>query len=144
MNRRNTLILLVILAALATYTYFGEIQKGAGQGTETPSSQPAVFNLAGQDIFGLKVTTAGGKTVELKREAGKPWTMVAPASQGVDEARVNSLVEQLAQLRANRALTQTNNLAEYGLITGTFTANITMTGGANSHTAGRRDQPQRQ
>jgi hypothetical protein len=133
MNRRNTLILLVILAALATYTYFGEIQKGTGQGTETPSSQPAIFNLSGQDVLGLKVTTADGKSVELKREAGKPWTMVTPASQGVDETRVNSLVEQLAQLTANRVLTQTNNLAEYGLITGTFTADITLTGGV-THT----------
>jgi hypothetical protein len=133
MNRRNTLILLVILAALATYTYFGEIQKGTGQGTETPSSQPAIFNLSGQDVLGLKVATADGKSVELKREAGKPWTMVTPASQGVDETRVNSLVEQLAQLTANRVLTQTNTLAEYGLITGTFTANITLTGGV-THT----------
>jgi hypothetical protein len=133
MNRRNTLILLVILAALATYTYFGEIQKGTGQGTETPSSQPAIFNLSGQDVLGLKVATADGKSVELKREAGKPWTMVTPASQGVDETRVNSLVEQLAQLTANRVLTQTNNLAEYGLITGTFTADITLTGGV-THT----------
>ena len=133
MNWRNTLILLVILAALATYTYFGEIQKGTGQGTETPSSQPAVFNLSDQDILGLKVTTADGKSVELKREAGKPWTMVTPASQGVDETRVNSLVEQLAQLTANRVLTQTSSLAEYGLITGTFTANITLTGGV-THT----------
>jgi len=133
MNWRNTLILLVILAALATYTYFGEIQKGANQGTETPGSQPAVFNLSGQDILGLKVTTAEGKSVELKREAGKPWTMVTPASQGVDETRVNSLVEQLAQLTANRVLTQTSSLAEYGLITGTFTANITLTGGV-THT----------
>ena len=95
--------MLVILAALATYTYFGEIQKGTGgQATETPSSQPAIFNLSGQDILGLKVTTADGKSVELKREAGQPWTMVTPASQGVDETRVNSLVEQLAQLTANR------------------------------------------
>ena len=133
MNTRNTLILLVILAALATYTYFGEIQKGTGQGTETPSSQPAIFNLSGQDVLGLKVTTADGKSVELKREASQPWTMVTPASQGVDETRVNSLVEQLAQLRASRALTQTNDLAEYGLITGTFTADITVTGGA-THT----------
>ena len=135
MNQRNTLILLVILAALAAYVYFGEMQKGpGGQGTETPSSQPLVFtNLSGQDVLGLKVTTADGKSVELKREAGKPWTMVAPASQGVDDTRVNSLVEQLAQLTASRVLTQTNNLAEYGLITGTFTANITLTGGV-THT----------
>jgi hypothetical protein len=133
MNRRNTLILLVILAALAAYTYFGEIQKGTGQGAETPSSQPAIFNLSGQDVLGLKVTTAAGQSVELKREAGKPWTMVTPASQGVDDTRVNSLVDQLAQLTASRALTQTNNLAEYGLITGTFTADITLTGGV-THT----------
>ncbi len=134
MNQRTTLILLVILAALAVYTYFGEIQKGTEQATETPSSQPVIFNnLSGQDVLGLKVTTADGKSVELKREAGKPWTMVAPASQGVDETRVNSLVDQLAQLTANRVLTQTSNLAEYGLITGTFTANITLTGGV-THT----------
>ncbi len=135
MNQRNTLILLVTLAALAVYVYFGEIQKGtAGQGTETPSSQPIIFsNLSGQDVLGLKVTTADGKSVELKREAGKPWTMVTPASQGVDDTRVNSLVDQLAQLSANRVLTQTNNLAEYGLITSTFAANITLTGGV-THT----------
>jgi hypothetical protein len=133
MNQRNTLILLVILAALVAYVYFGEIQKGTGQGTETPSSQPAVFNLSDQDILGLKVTTADGKSVELKREAGKPWTMVSPTSQGVDDTRVNSLVVELAQLKASRALTQTTNLAEYGLITSTFTADITMTGGV-THT----------
>ncbi len=134
MRLRNTLILLVILAALGAYTYFGEIQKGTGQATETPGSQPVVFtNLSGQDVLGLKVTTADGKSVELKREAGKPWTMVAPASQAVDETRVNSLVDQLGQLTASRVLTQTTNLAEYGLITGTLTANITMTGGV-THT----------
>jgi hypothetical protein len=128
MNRRNTLILLVILAALATYTYFGEIQKGTGQGTATPGSEPAVFNLSDQDVLGLKVTAADGKSVELKREAGKPWTMVVPASQAVDDTRVNSLVGELAQLKASRALTQTGSLAEYGLVTGTVTANITLTG----------------
>ncbi len=129
MNQRNTLILLVVLAALATYAYFGEIQKGTGQSTETPSSQPAVFNLSDQDILGLKVTTAEGKSVELKREAGQPWTMVSPASQAVDDTRVESLVTELSQLKASRALTQTSNLAEYGLITSTFTADITLTGG---------------
>ncbi len=134
MNPRNTLILLVILAALGAYTYFGEIQKGTGQATETPGSQSVVFtNLSGQDVLGLKVTTADGKSVELKREAGKSWTMVTPASQAVDDTRVNSLVDQLAQLTANRVLTQTNNLAEYGLITGTLTADIALTG-TTTHT----------
>jgi hypothetical protein len=133
MKWRNTLILLVILAALATYTYFGVMQKGAEQATETPNSELAIFNLSGQDILSLKVTTADSKSVELKREAGQPWTMVSPASQGVDETRINSLVDQLARLTASRALTQTNNLAEYGLITGTLTANITLTGGV-THT----------
>jgi Domain of unknown function (DUF4340) len=133
MKWRNTLILLVTLAALATYTYFGDLQKGTGQATETPNSELAIFNLSGQDILGLKVTTADSKSVELKREAGQPWAMVSPASQGVDETRVNSLVDQLARLTASRALTQTNNLAEYGLITGTLTANITLTGGV-THT----------
>jgi len=133
MNTRNTLILLVILAALATYAYFGEIQKGTGQGTETPGSQPAVFNLSGRMSSPEGDHGRRQKSVELKREAGKPWTMVAPASQAVDDTRVNSLVDQLAQLTASRALTQTNNLAEYGLITGTLTANITLTGGV-THT----------
>jgi len=43
MNQRNTLILLVILAALAAYTYFGEIQKGTGS---KPPRLPAAGRLS--------------------------------------------------------------------------------------------------
>jgi hypothetical protein len=130
MNRRNTLILLVVLAALATYTYFGEIRKGEEKTTESASTQPTVFDLPQEKIVGLKVTTGEGQTVELKREVGKPWGMVTPASAQVDEVRVSDLVQQLASLQVSRAITPTGDIAQYGLVTGTLTADITLNGGA--------------
>jgi len=129
MNRRNTLILLVILAALAAYTYFGEIRKGEKPTPESASTQPAVFDLPQDEIVGLEVTTGDGKTTELKREAGKLWTMVTPASAQVDEMRVSGLLQGLASLKASRTITQPTDIAQYGLITGTLTADITLSGG---------------
>jgi hypothetical protein len=129
MNRRYTLILLVVLGALVAYTYFTEFRKDEEEEAPSPlSDQPIVFDLAEEEIVSLKVTTDEGQVTELKHE-GEAWVMVTPASEEVDETRVSSLVRRLADLKASRVITQTADIAQYGLITGTLTADITLSDG---------------
>ena len=134
MNRRYTLILLIILGALVAYTYFTEFRGTEEPPTTALDTQPVVFDLAEEEIVGLKVTTSEGQTTELKR-GDEAWTMVTtpsaeyPQGEEVDEMRVSSLVRRLADLKASRVITQATDIAQYGLITGTLTADITMSNG---------------
>ncbi len=134
MSRRYTLILLVILGALVAYTYLTEFRGREEKPSAPASTQPVVFDLAGEEIVGLKVTTDAGQTTELKR-GDETWVMVTtpsaeyPQGEKVDEMRVGSLVRRLASLKASRVITQATDIAQYGLITGTLTADITMSNG---------------
>jgi len=123
MRLRNTLILLVIFAALGAYVYFTE--SPAKTPTPTPAPQEQVLNLVADDVVGLSVQGSGDRETRLKRQRNQPWRLEAPLQDQADEARVQSIVSRLAQLTPTRTLTQTTEtLSAFGLVTPTLTVTL--------------------
>ena len=124
MKYRNTLIILVVVAALIGYAYYDGQQQAIAP---TPTPVPSVYalNVAAADVIGLSVSTAVSRTVNHKDNGA--WLMDEPTKTDADTDRLNNLVTSFAQLTAARALTTTpTNLAPFGLVTGTYTLELTM------------------
>jgi uncharacterized protein DUF4340 len=124
MKYRNTLIILVVLAVLVGYLYYDQQQQSAAP---TPTPVPSVYalKLTAADVTGLSVSTAVSRTVTHKDNGA--WFMDEPIKEEADTARLDNLVTSFAQLTASRALTTTpTDLAPFGLVTGTYTLELTM------------------
>jgi len=120
---RNTLILVVIFALLAGYVYFFEMKKTEeGEGEEEPKTTQ-VFDLVADDVVELTVKGSEG-TTRLSRVEGQPWQIEEPIQEEADDVRINSLVNRLARLTASRTLTETGDLATYGLAEPQLTAEL--------------------
>ncbi len=122
MKLRNTLILVVIFALLAGYVYFFEMKRAEeGEGEEPKTTQ--VFDLVAEDIVELTVKGPEG-TTRLSRVEGQAWQIEEPIQEEADDVRINSLVNRLAKLTAGRTLTETSDLAAYGLAEPQLTAEL--------------------
>jgi uncharacterized protein DUF4340 len=124
MKYRNTLIILVVLAALIVYVYYDQQQQAVAP-TPTPVPSTNVLKLTAADVTGLSVTNGISRTVAHKDNGA--WYMDEPSKEEADTARLDNIVMSFAQLTASRALTTTpSDLAPFGLVTGTFTLELTM------------------
>ncbi|MFB0535160.1 MAG: DUF4340 domain-containing protein [Anaerolineae bacterium] len=122
MKLRNTLILVVIFALLAGYVYFFEMKKAEEGEQEEGPKTTHVFDLVADDVVELTVKGPEG-TTRLSRE-GQPWKIEEPIQEEADDVRINSLVNRLARLTASRTLTETGDLATYGLAEPQLTAEL--------------------
>jgi hypothetical protein len=119
---RHTLILVVVFALLAGYVYFFEIKTEKGEEKEEPKTTQ-VFDLVADDVVELTVKGSEG-TARLSRVEGQPWQIEEPIQEEADDVRVTSLVNRLAKLTASRTLTETGDLATYGLAESQLTAKL--------------------
>jgi len=116
MRFRNTLIVLLILAALATYVYFVEIRGGREEATPTPSAAAVVWDLDVASVVDLTVEGTEGH-VHLSRPPGGLWQMKEPTEEEADDDRINSQLTAVAKLTATRVITGVSELADFGLAT---------------------------
>ncbi len=122
MKFRNTILALIVLAAVAGYVYFVELSPSA---TPTPTAVPELkmLDLNADDVTSIQVSNPLSRTVARRDQA--IWQMDEPTKEEADTARLNNLVTQFAKLKATRALTETpTNLAPFGLVTGTLTMTL--------------------
>jgi hypothetical protein len=124
---RNTLILLAVFVLLAAFAYFFQYKSSTPliPPATTPTATPAyVFDFQASQITGLEIRDLrGGKFLKLTR-IGDNWRMEAPQNDAADATRVNSVIEQTAQITASRVLTATSDLGAFGLITPTLEARV--------------------
>jgi hypothetical protein len=133
MKFRNTLILLVVLAALGSYVYFFERNK---EEAATTNDQPvAVLTLNSADIVSFMLVQGddevAGTKVRLARQVSGTWQLQAPAQDAADDLAVNNAINRLADLQALRLLEE--NPAEpsiYGLNPPSWTFVIGMQDGS--------------
>jgi Domain of unknown function (DUF4340) len=119
MNRgRNTLILLVLAAALGAYVYFVESKREAKPDTGAPPAETRskVFDkLDSTKIDDITVHGSAGDTTHLKK-TGATWQMVEPTTAAVDDTEVSGLVTNLGTVEADRVVDQDpKDLTKYGL-----------------------------
>lgn len=125
MKARNTLSMLVVLAALGGYVYYTEFSPSALTVTPTPIPDTTIklLDLNPDDVVGLQVSSGVSRTVAHKDNGA--WHMDEPTKEEADTSRLNNLLGTLAKLNATRALSETpTNLAPFGLLTGTLTVTL--------------------
>lgn len=120
MNRgRNTLILLVLGAALGGYIYFVESKREPAPSGDTPPTPTLskVFTVDADKIEEVAVTASAGDCTTLKK-ANNAWQLVAPMTGAADEAESSGLASSLASVEEQRLIdAQPKDLAVYGLDT---------------------------
>src|SRR5437868_1719949 len=112
---RTTLILAGVLVVLAGLAFFLN-GRNAATGSETPTPQPAtyVWQIGGA-ISSIDVMS-GTQTVSLRQDLSTTvWSLVAPIKETADPFSVGNQADQLKNLQATATLTDTSNLAQYGL-----------------------------
>lgn len=127
MKPRNTLIVVGLFALLLGYVYFVELNKTPEQlGAPTPAARQYIFQLAARDAQSLEVRDLrDGREVKTVRfENG--WRIVKPIEKAADNFKVDSALDQVVTLQANRVLTNVTDLAPFGFITATLEVRVVM------------------
>jgi len=124
MKYRNTIITIVVLAALIAFIYYDRQQQSAAP-TPTPVPATRLLDVNPDDVSALQVSNAVSRP--LARKDNGAWFLDAPTKEDADTSRLNNLVTQFAKLSATRALTDTpSDLQPFGLVTGTLTLSLTV------------------
>jgi len=122
MKYRNTIIMLVVLAALVGFLFYDQ-QQQAAKPTPTPQPVLTLLDLNADDVSALTVSVPPSRTVAHKDNGA--WLLDEPTKEEADTTKLSSLVTQFAKLAATRALTITPaDLAPFGLVTGTLTLEL--------------------
>ncbi len=109
---RSSLVLLVVLVALAAVAYF--LQTRAGPSTSAEEQARQIIKVQEKDVTGIAVTS-GEKRVEVVRQDEK-WVLKEPSGQEADQPRIDVMASRLADIRASRiVMEKAENLATYGL-----------------------------
>jgi hypothetical protein len=134
MNRgRNTLILLVVAAALGAYVYFVESKHTPASEAATETKAKVFDKLDTAKIDEVKVKGSAGDKTTLKKVGGK-WQIVEPVQSGADETEMSGLTSNLGTLEVGRVLDQNpKDLGKYGLAQPRVELDFTATGDKNPH-----------
>ncbi|MGE5625096.1 MAG: DUF4340 domain-containing protein [Bacillota bacterium] len=106
-RRRLNLVLVVVVAALGTLTYFHPHGK-------RPSRETPLIDFATHDVTDVRLEDAGKPPLELKREV-TGWWLTAPFAYGADANLVQAFLDSLAQAKATPVNGASKDLDEYGL-----------------------------
>ncbi len=114
MSPRVTLILAAVVAAVAAFVWFYEIE-GADRRAEAESAEKRLFaDVEPGDLQQLELTTTDGAEVRLER-GDDGWKIVEPLSFPADEPAAQAAASALATLEADTIYTDPEPLENYGL-----------------------------
>lgn len=100
MIRRNTWILLVLLAALIGFTVYFNNRKAQEAAKATPTSGPvSLFNSSVGEPNDIKIDDSTGNSVEVARDSTGTWTVKAPKAGAADQASAEAAATQVSSLR---------------------------------------------
>ena len=121
MNRRTTWILigaLAILGALAYYLNTNPDAFSTATPTPTTSAEPTtLWSLDTANVLSFSVVDNVNKvTFGAAVDANGIWTITQPQPGEADQTQLSSLASSLGFLYVNRTITETVNLADFGLL----------------------------
>lgn len=116
MSRRTTYVLAGILVVLLAGGFIvGQLQKAAQNQASLPALTPWL-NLTRSEISNITIVdTTSGQRLETVRNAQNEWRLQAPVEGPADSQKVDSWLGQWQFLYAQRILTPTAGLDEFGL-----------------------------
>ena len=99
MIRRNTWILLVLLALLIGAAFYFNHQKNTAASAATPtSSQTFLFTSQDGNATDIKITDTAGKTVEISRNSTGTWVLKAPTADAADQTQAEAAATQVTTI----------------------------------------------
>ena len=124
--RRNTILLALLLAALAGYYYFFELGKSDTKANEK------LINLKPEDATGVALDYQGRAIVLRKDPQTNKWRLAAPLQAPADDAAVDGLLATLSSVAIKRTLEKLPSetvLKNYGLEPPAVTVSVTLKSG---------------
>ena len=106
----STLLLLLVLAGLVGYIYYGNTD-----GSSTDEREKAFASVNADDIEEVDVKSASGETSRV-RKTDSTWSIVEPVQAAADENELTSITSSLASLDVQRVVDENaSDLKQYGL-----------------------------
>jgi hypothetical protein len=100
MIRRNTWLLIIILAALVGFWFYSKNQKAKTIAEATPTSGPKLlFNSNDGTPTDFKIDDLTGNSVELSRNSSGVWVVIAPTAAAADQGSAEAVATQVSALR---------------------------------------------
>jgi hypothetical protein len=100
MIRRNTWLLLIILAALVGFGYYLKNQKAKTIAEATPTSGPELlFNSNDGTPSDIKIDDLTGNSVDIARDSSGIWALKAPTAAAADQGSSEAAATQISSLR---------------------------------------------
>ena len=100
MIRRNTWLLLVILAALVGFSFYLRDSKAKQAAAATPTSGSAtLFNASEGSPTGIKIEDATGRSVEVARDQTGTWVLKSPTATAANQGAAEAAATQVTALR---------------------------------------------
>jgi hypothetical protein len=100
MIRRNTWLLLILLAALVGFGFYLKNQKAKTSAEATPTSGPELlFNSNEGTPNDIKIDDLTGNSVEIVRNSSGVWELKAPTDTAADQGSAEAAATQTSSLR---------------------------------------------
>jgi hypothetical protein len=130
-NRNLTLGLVVVAALLGLYVAFVQLPRNrAADVTPTVRVTEYLWSLTADQVSGLRLEDrANGRAVELTKDAAGVWSLVEPGPQPAEQGAATSAATSVTNLTINTTLTQTTDLAPFGVLSPTYRLTVTRTDG---------------
>jgi hypothetical protein len=116
MSKHSTWILVIIfLALLALLLWMPRLQEVLVKPTATPTPfSVKLYNFLPSDVVAFKVVSAAGKAFEAQRDNSNLW-FTTGVTETVDSVAIEDSLNQLAGTTILSELSDTTDLAQYGL-----------------------------
>jgi hypothetical protein len=128
--KRNTWIMLAVLAVVLAVAYVSQNQpqKASGAPTPTPGDVSFFTDVSEKSITTLRIEDASGKAVVLGRDAAGLWLVTQPKGGPTDVAQAETAVSQLLALQSISPLDPTSDPGIFGLGKPAYTLTLTLEG----------------
>lgn len=133
MNRTTTIVLVVVLAALALYwvAVQNPRDRAAAEATPTADTTPrVVWTTTADQIVSLRVTEPDtNRSVAVTKDAAGTWTVTEPTAGAADANRLLTMTSNAANLSVSNVVTSTTDLAPFGVLNPTYTIELGLADG---------------
>jgi hypothetical protein len=122
-------VFVVFIGLAVLWTSYQDNKKGSNP-TPTPTPEQFLFSVDSTAVASLKIKdNLGNKSVMVGRDVNGQWALIEPPAEYTDISSVEAAVTQLTSMRVTSSISNTVNLAEYGLDLPAYTITVNVNGG---------------
>jgi len=132
MNRKLTIALVVVFAALAVYALVVQVPKDNAAANTTATVAPSTYlwTLQTDKVNGVHVVDhVSGQGLDLVKDAAGAWSLTRPGPQPAEQSSAAADVSGLATLAVDGTVTTSTDLASFGVLSPTMTVEVDLSDG---------------